>query len=104
MEPNPLQSSPPAIWSPPPPSIGDDRHARLTLPVRASVSQGRTWSPARIAVDGSLIGARGSATVGNPTAVYDEETRTIWLLLCTNQSKSMAIEPLCFCSLICTEN
>ena len=31
-----------------------------------------------------MIGAANKVTVGNPTAVYDASTRTIWLLLCSN--------------------
>ena len=56
----------------------------IDLVMRRSSDNGRTWSQARVAVEGSMIGAARSATVGNPTAVYDRHTRKIWLLLCSN--------------------
>ena len=33
-----------------------------------------------------MIGAARNATVGNPTAVYDATTKTVWLLLCSNNA------------------
>lgn len=33
-----------------------------------------------------MLGASRSATVGNPTAVWDADTSTIWLLLCSNHA------------------
>jgi sialidase-1 len=61
----------------------------IDLVVRKSRDHGRTWSPARVAVEGKMIGAKGKATVGNPTALYDETTEVMWLLLCTNHAEDL---------------
>jgi len=61
-------------------------HGVINLAMRRSTDGGVSWSPARVIVEGAMIGAARSATVGNPTAVYDSHTGTIWLLLCSNHA------------------
>ena len=56
----------------------------IDLVMRRSTDHGRNWSGAKVILEGSMLGAARAATVGNPTAVYDAHTSTIWLLLCSN--------------------
>ncbi|PYI57378.1 sialidase family protein [Paenibacillus flagellatus] len=50
----------------------------IDIVLRRSADHGATWGPwTRIADD-------GANTIGNPCAVQDRETGTIWLLLCRN--------------------
>jgi len=56
----------------------------IDLVMRRSTDHGRNWSPARVIVEGGMIGAARAVTIGNPTAVYDATTQTIFLLLCSN--------------------
>ncbi|MDQ1913591.1 sialidase family protein [Paenibacillus sp. GD4] len=50
----------------------------IDLALRRSFDHGITWEPYRIIAD------LGPDTVGNPCAVQDRDTGTIWLLLCRN--------------------
>ncbi len=56
----------------------------IDLVMRRSTDSGRTWGGASVVVDSSLLRGDRSATVGNPTAVYDAETGVVWLFLCSN--------------------
>ena len=58
----------------------------IDMVMRRSTDHGLHWSPARVIVEGSMLGAARSATVGNPCAVYDATTQTVWMLLCTNHA------------------
>ena len=58
----------------------------IDMVMRRSTDHGLHWSPARVIVEGGMLGAARSATVGNPCAVFDNETQTVWLLLCTNHA------------------
>ena len=56
----------------------------IDLVMRRSTDHGRHWQPAQVIVEGGALGQARAATVGNPTAVYDAHTQTVWLLLCSN--------------------
>jgi sialidase-1 len=58
----------------------------IDLVLRRSTDHGRTWAPARVILEGGMIGAARNATVGNPTAVFDRRKKVVWLLLCSNHA------------------
>lgn len=58
----------------------------IDLVMRRSTDRGVTWGAARVVVEGGMMGSANGATVGNPTAVYDSKTETVWLLLCSNHA------------------
>jgi sialidase-1 len=53
-------------------------HGDIDVLLRRSTDGGRSWSPPRTVAD------MGPDTIGNPTAVQDRDTGTVWLLLCWN--------------------
>ncbi|HOX24607.1 MAG TPA: sialidase family protein [Candidatus Krumholzibacteria bacterium] len=53
-------------------------HGDIDILLRRSTDGGRTWSPPQVVVD------LGPDTCGNPTAVEDRETGTVWLAFCWN--------------------
>lgn len=61
-------------------------HGVISIVMRRSMDAGCTWSGAVVVIDGTMIrGPVGrAATIGNPTAVFDASTSTIWMLFCTN--------------------
>ena len=59
-------------------------HGVIDLVCRRSEDDGYTWGPARTVAGGSTIGQARKATVGNPTAVWDRDTETVWLVFCSN--------------------
>lgn len=50
----------------------------IDVVLRRSTDHGLTWDAVRVIAD------EGSHTIGNPCAVQDRETGTIWLILCRN--------------------
>lgn len=60
----------------------------INLVMRRSKDNGATWGAGAVVVEATMLeGTGGSATCGNPTPVYDAETGTIWLFLCTNHAE-----------------
>ena len=53
-------------------------HGDIDVLLRRSPDGGRTWSPTQVVAD------MGADTIGNPCAVEDRDTGTIWLLLTWN--------------------
>ena len=47
-------------------------HGVINIVMRRSTDAGRTWGPARVCVEGAMVGGAAKFTVGNPTAVYDK--------------------------------
>ena len=59
-------------------------HGVIDLVCRRSEDDGYTWGTARTVCTGASIGKARLVTVGNPAAVWDGETKTVWLLFCSN--------------------
>ena len=59
-------------------------HGVIDLVCRRSEDDGYTWGTARTVCTGASIGKARLATVGNPAAVWDGQTKTVWLLFCSN--------------------
>jgi len=58
----------------------------IDIVMRRSTDAGHSWSPAKVIIRGDDVGKARTATVGNPCAVYDAQTRTVWMLFCTNHA------------------
>lgn len=55
----------------------------IDIAVKRSADSGKTWSELEIAVED------GTNTAGNPCAVQDRDTGTIWLLFCQNEEQDV---------------
>ena len=59
-------------------------HGNIDLMLKRSTDKGRTWSEQQIVHE---EGGDKKITIGNPCAVVDEDTNTIWLAFCRNNDR-----------------
>lgn len=60
---------------------------RIDLVMRRSRDGAASWDSVRVILSGADLKMNYTSTVGNPTAVWDKHTRTVWLILCSNHGR-----------------